>query len=123
MHQTSYSLRLPLKGNCCRCAGRELKTGILHQPTERIGFDYGKTGKAVRAHSDAEIRRHVPFETLRILLKRLGFDERIKGDHHIFTKTGVEEILNLQPKEGKGKPYQVKQVREVILKYHIRIGE
>lgn len=36
---------------------------------------------------------------------------------------GVEEILNLQPKNGKGKPYQVKQVREVILKYHIRIGE
>jgi len=57
------------------------------------------------------------------LLKRLGFDERIKGDHHIFTKDGVEEILNLQPKDGKGKPYQVKQVRDVILKYHIRIEE
>ena len=48
---------------------------------------------------------------------------RIKGDHHIFTKDNVEEILNLQPKNGKGKPYQVKQVRDVILKYHIRIGE
>ena len=66
---------------------------------------------------------NVPFETLCGLLKRLGFDERIKGDHHIFTKDGVEEILNLQPKGGKGKPYQVKQVREIILKYHIRIGE
>lgn len=66
---------------------------------------------------------NVPFETLCNLLKRLGFDERIKGDHHIFTKDDVEEILNLQPKDGKGKPYQVKQVRDVILKYHIRIGE
>ena len=66
---------------------------------------------------------NVPFETFISLLKRLGFDERIKGDHHIFTMDGVEEILNLQPKNGKGKPYQVKQVREVILKYHIRIGE
>ncbi|OGP58953.1 MAG: hypothetical protein A2V65_03980 [Deltaproteobacteria bacterium RBG_13_49_15] len=56
------------------------------------------------------------------LLKRLGFKERIKGDHHIFTKDDVEEILNLQPKDGKGKPYQVKQVRDVILKYQIRIG-
>jgi hypothetical protein len=36
---------------------------------------------------------------------------------------GVEEILNLQPKDGKGKPYQVKQVRNVILKYRIRVGE
>ena len=66
---------------------------------------------------------NVSFETLCALLNRLGFDERIKGDHHIFTKHGVEEILNLQPKNSKGKSYQVKQVRNVILKYHIRIGE
>ena len=66
---------------------------------------------------------NVPFESLCALLKRLGFSERIKGDHHIFFKDGVEEILNLQPKGGKGKPYQVKQVRDLILKYHLRIGE
>ena len=66
---------------------------------------------------------NVPFETLCALLRRLEFDERIKGDHHIFTKYGVEEILNLQPKDGKAKPYQVKQVRDVILKYYLRIGE
>ena len=64
---------------------------------------------------------NVPFDALRALLKRLGFDERIKGGHHIFTMDGVEEILNLQPKDGKGKPYQVKQVRDAILKYQIRI--
>jgi hypothetical protein len=50
---------------------------------------------------------NVPFETLCALLKRLGFDYRTKGDHHIFTKDGVEEILNLQRLNGKGKPYQV----------------
>ena len=66
---------------------------------------------------------NVPFESLCALLKRLGFSERIKGDHHIFFKDDVEEILNLQPKGGKGKPYQVRQVRELILKYHLRIGE
>lgn len=66
---------------------------------------------------------NVPFETLCILLKRLGFDERIRGDHHIFSMDGVEEILNLQPKGGKGKPYQVKQVRNVILKYRLHFGE
>jgi hypothetical protein len=48
----------------------------------------------------------------------LDFDCRIKGDHHIFTKMGVAEIINLQPlKSGKAKPYQVKQVRQLILKY------
>jgi hypothetical protein len=83
-------------------------------------------GKPEKLYEYILMRRsdaNVPFETLCTLLKRLGFDKRIKGDHHIFTKDDVEEILNLQPKDGKGKPYQVKQVRDVILKYHIRIGE
>ncbi len=66
---------------------------------------------------------NVPFTGLRTLLKRLGFEERIKGDHHIFTRSDVEEILNLQPKNGKGKPYQVKQVRGVILKYNLTLED
>jgi len=56
-------------------------------------------------------------------LKHTGFKERIKGSHHIFTKDGVEEIINLQPKGNKSKPYQVKQVRNVILKYKIGAKE
>lgn len=71
----------------------------------------------LRGTSDANI----PFDELSNLLKYLGFDERIKGSHHIFTKDNVEEILNLQPKGNKSKPYQVKQVRQVILKY--KLGE
>ncbi len=53
------------------------------------------------------------------MLKKYGFQERIKGSHHIFSKEGVVEILNLQPKEGKAKTYQVKQVRQVLLKYRL----
>ncbi len=53
------------------------------------------------------------------LLRRLGFEERIRGSHHIFTKEGIEEILNLQPKGSQVKAYQVKQVRTVILKYQL----
>ncbi len=69
----------------------------------------------LRGSSDANI----PFNELCGLLKHLGFAERIKGSHHIFTKEGVEEILNLQPKGGKAKPYQVKQVRRVIVNYKL----
>ena len=36
------------------------------------------------------------------------------------TRAGVDEILNLQPRSGKAKVYQVKQVRAVILKYRLR---
>jgi hypothetical protein len=67
--------------------------------------------------SDARIS----FSELRQLLIRLGFSERIRGDHHIFTKGGVGEIINLQPIGSKAKAYQVKQVRNLILKY--RLGE
>jgi hypothetical protein len=61
------------------------------------------------------------FNSLCRLLYKLGFEERIRGDHHIFTQPGVEEIINLQPRGPKAKLYQVKQVRNLILKY--RLGD
>ena len=66
---------------------------------------------------------NISFTELCRLLRRLGFDERIKGDHHIFSREGVEEILNLQPKGAKAKPYQVRQVRYIILRYNLQAGE
>lgn len=51
------------------------------------------------------------------LLQSFGFSLRIKGSHHIFYKAGIDEILNLQPKNGKAKAYQVKQIRNVIIKH------
>ncbi len=71
--------------------------------------------QVLQGTADANVR----FSDLRNLLRRLGFDERIRGSHHIFTKEGFEEILNLQPRGSKAKPYQVKQVRHVILKYKL----
>ena len=73
----------------------------------------------LRGTSDANI----PFEDLRHILRRLGFEERIRGNHHIFTKDGVEEILNLQPKGRQAKLYQVRQVRAVIVKYRVAGGD
>ena len=62
---------------------------------------------------------NIPFSSLRGLLVHMGFEERIRGDHHIFSKDGIEEIINLQPKGAKAKTYQVKQVRNIILKYEL----
>ena len=64
---------------------------------------------------------NVEFAELCKLLDRLEFEERIKGDHHVFTRNGVAEIINLQPKGKKAKPYQVRQVRAILVKY--RLGE
>ena len=62
----------------------------------------------------------IEFSDLIYILSHLNFDERIKGSHHIYTKIGVNEIVNLQPAENnKSKPYQVKQVRNILIKYKL----
>lgn len=67
--------------------------------------------------------RNIRFQNLRNLLRDFGFSERIKGDHYIFYKEGIEEIINLQPlKDGKAKAYQVRQVRTVFFKYKLHKG-
>ena len=71
--------------------------------------------RILRGTSDANIR----FDDLCRVLKRLRFEERIRGDHHIFTRDAVEEILNLQPRGSLAKAYQVKQVRNVIVQYKL----
>lgn len=75
--------------------------------------------KILSGTSDA----NVSFDDLRQLLLRLGFDERIRGGHHIFTKDGVEEILNLQPRGSQAKPYQAKQVRVAIVRYKLEVRD
>ncbi len=71
--------------------------------------------KILSGSSDASIS----FFQLCALLKKLGFQERIKGSHHIFSGEGILEIINIQPNGAHAKPYQVKQVRNLILKYHL----
>ena len=69
----------------------------------------------LRGMSDANIA----FIDLINLLKHFGFDMRIKGSHHIFRKNGVIEKVNLQKEGNKAKPYQVCQVRNIIVKYKL----
>jgi hypothetical protein len=63
----------------------------------------------------------IAFESLRAMLLWMGFDERIRGSHHIFTRPDLPEILNLQPKGSAAKAYQVKQVRTVILAHRLGV--
>jgi len=72
-------------------------------------------GIILQGTSDANI----PFGELCSLLRKLGFEERIRGDHHIFTKEDVPEIINIQPRGSKAKVYQVKQIRGIILKHKL----
>jgi predicted RNA binding protein YcfA (HicA-like mRNA interferase family) len=70
-----------------------------------------------------EADANIIFDDLCRLLRSLGFEERIKGSHHIFSIDGVEEIINIQPKKNMAKTYQVKQIRNLILKYHLGVSD
>ena len=65
--------------------------------------------------SDANIR----FAELRAVMQHLGFEERVRGSHHLYHKQGIVERVNLQRDNGNAKPYQVRQVRRLILKYRL----
>jgi hypothetical protein len=62
---------------------------------------------------------NISFAELCHMLRDMGFDERIRGSHHIFRKHGIEEMINLQCDGNKAKAYQVRQVRNVILKHRL----
>ena len=67
----------------------------------------------LHGRSDANIR----FSDLRALMQHLGFEERIRGSHHLYRREGIAEKVNLQRDDGNAKPYQVRQVRRLILRY------
>ena len=66
---------------------------------------------------------NIGFEDLCHLLRRLGFEERVRGSHHLFGKSGIEEMLILQRDGNKAKPYQVRQVRVVLLRYKLGVED
>ena len=66
--------------------------------------------------------KNIDFNDLTRLLDSFNFSCRVKGDHHIYYKQGIEEIINIQPlSSSKAKPYQVKQIRLLILKYKLNL--
>ena len=75
--------------------------------------------KILRGTSDANI----PFEDIRGLLIFLGFEERIRGSHHLYRRQDIGEKINIQRDGTKAKPYQVRQIRAIILKHRLAGSE
>ncbi|QNM05410.1 type II toxin-antitoxin system HicA family toxin [Qiania dongpingensis] len=65
--------------------------------------------------------KNIKFADLQKILDIMGFQCRAKGDHFIYWKEGVDEIINIQPDGNKAKPYQIKQIRNIILKYQMEV--
>ena len=71
--------------------------------------------KVLRGDSD----KNIAFNDLCQLLKRMGFEERVRSSHYIFRKSSITELINLQRDGSKAKAYQVRKVRNIILKYKL----
>jgi hypothetical protein len=79
----------------------------------------GKYEKLVQKILGGRSDSNISFTDLRQLLLKIGFEERIRGSHHLFRKDGILEKINLQQDKSKAKSYQVRQVRSIILKYKL----
>jgi predicted RNA binding protein YcfA (HicA-like mRNA interferase family) len=83
----------------------------------------GQYGKLVQRILSGQQDKSMPFSEAVSLMQRLGFSMRVKGSHHIFFREGIDEIINLQPDGSKAKAYQVKQIRDIIVKYQLGVQD
>jgi len=58
--------------------------------------------------------KNIRFQDLKKILNDFGFSVRIKGDHHIFYKEGIEEIINLQPLRDYAQRHALCDVRSYV---------
>ena len=64
---------------------------------------------------------NVSFKDAINLARGLGFEiVRISGSHHILKHPDVPEVLNLQNERGRAKPYQLRQIIQMIERYHLQ---
>jgi len=68
--------------------------------------------------------KNISFNDMVALVEAFGFSlSRSKGSHFIFSHPQIPEFVNLQEKNGKTKPYQVRQFLELVEKYDLELGD
>jgi hypothetical protein len=78
-----------------------------------------KATKTLARIFDRQADANIRFDDLRSALLHLGFAERMRGSHHAFSRAGVEQLINLQRDGSHAKPYQVRQVRAILLQHRL----
>lgn len=67
---------------------------------------------------------NVRFTDAQRLLEALGFTlDRVRGSHHIYRHPEIAQRVNLQPRGGQAKPYQLRQVLDVIERNALQLRE
>jgi predicted RNA binding protein YcfA (HicA-like mRNA interferase family) len=66
--------------------------------------------------------RNVRFSEVVSVAESFGFRlDRVSGSHHIFVHPEIPELLNLQEVKGKAKPYQIRQLLQLVEKHDLRM--
>ena len=65
---------------------------------------------------------NIGFVDLQHLLSYLGFNcKNINGDHFIYYYKDIPDNINIQPNGNKAKSYQIKQIRNYLIKNNISL--
>ncbi len=68
--------------------------------------------------------KNLRFSDVVACARAVGFRlDRVNGSHHIFVHTRCDRLINLQEVNGKAKPYQVKQLLDLIECYNLSEGK
>ena len=78
-----------------------------------------KRDKDINRILDARNDGNIDFELLVRVLERLGYPVRTRGSHLAFRRLGVPVRLTLASHGKRAAPYQVRQVRRVILESEV----
>jgi predicted RNA binding protein YcfA (HicA-like mRNA interferase family) len=66
--------------------------------------------------------KNIRFSEATACAEAFGFRlSRINGSHHIFVHPKIPELINLQNVAGKAKPYQIKQLLQIIERHHLQM--
>lgn len=66
--------------------------------------------------------KNIRFSDASACAEAFGFRlTRVSGDHHIFVHPAIRELVNLQNVDGKAKPYQIKQLLNLIERYNLHM--
>lgn len=68
--------------------------------------------------------KNIQFTEMVTLVEAFGFRlSRVNGSHYIFEHALLPELLNLQNREGKAKPYQVRQFLQLVEQYNLTMED
>ena len=68
--------------------------------------------------------RPLRFTELQRLMEAFGWRlDRIAGSHHIYRHPAVPRSMPITPDKGNARPYQLRQVRDIIELHHLTLED